>query len=128
MEKVEHPRADKMRKKVYFTSLYPCNRQPEQNDMDEPPSLFMLLNAGTELNRLLDTPFYPALIAQDLPVFFLSKKHFFPKTKSLLFPVNKLVRELSASADDCFEPKGFIISRWNKITVSLKCRDRHKEP
>jgi hypothetical protein len=73
MKKVEHTRAEKMRKKECFTSLQPCDRQSEQNDTDEPPSLFMPINAGTGLNRLLDTPFCPALIAQDLPVFFLSK-------------------------------------------------------
>ena len=142
-----------MQKKECFASLQPCDRQSEQNDTDEPPSLFMPINAGTGLNRLLDTPFCPALIAQDLPVFFLSKNRLSQtpingtlfstplrgrktqeiisnllKSKTFPFPANGCIRELSASADDCFEPKGFIISRRSKITVTLKCRDRHKEP
>ena len=98
-----------MRKKECFTSLQPCDRQSEQNDTDEPPSLFMPINAGTGLNRLLDTPFCPARIAQGLPVFFLSKNRFFPETKTFSFPANRFIRQLPSSADDCYEPEGFII-------------------
>lgn len=109
MKKVEHQRAEKMRKKECFTSLQPCDRQSEQNDTDEPPSLFLPLNAGTGLNRLFATPFCPVLIAQDLQVFFLSKNRLSQKSKILPFPANGCVRELSASADDCFETEGFIV-------------------
>ncbi|MDP3285646.1 MAG: hypothetical protein Q8M56_14540 [Desulfobacterales bacterium] len=98
-----------MKKKICFTSLQPCNRQSEQNDTDEPPSLFMTLNAGTGLNRLFEPPFCHALIAQGLPVFSLSKNHFFPETKTFPFPANRFIKELPASADDCYEPEGFII-------------------
>jgi len=31
------------------------------------------------------------------------------KSKTLPFPANRFIRELSASADDCFETEGFII-------------------
>ena len=143
MKKVDQPRADKMRKKECFASLQPCDRQSGQNDTDEPPSLFMPINAGTGLNRLFETPLSSARIAQYLPLLSPSKNRFFQtqingiffntplrgtlfstpsrgrktqgiisnllKTQILLFPANGSIRELSASADDCFEPEGFII-------------------
>jgi len=134
MKKVEQPRADKMRKKECFSSLKPCDRQSEQNDTDEPPSLFMPINAGTGLNRLFETPLSSVRIAQYLPLLSLSKNRFFQtqmngtlfstlsrgrkmqgiisnllKTQILLFPANRCIRELSASAGDSSEPEGFII-------------------
>ena len=124
MKKVEHQRAEKMRKKECFTSLQPCDRQSEQNDTDEPPSLFLPLNAGTGLNRLFATPFRPALIAQDLQVFFLSKNRLSQKSKTLPFPANGCIRELSTSADDCFETEGFIITPINGTLFSTPLRGR----
>jgi hypothetical protein len=35
-----------------FSSVQSCGSQPEQNETDEPPSLFMPLNAGIGLCRL----------------------------------------------------------------------------
>ena len=109
-----------MRKKECFTSLQPCDRQSEQNDTDEPPSLFVPFSAGTGLNRLFKTPFSTVPVSRDLPMFSLSKKHFFPKIKSFPFPVNKLVRELPESADDCFETEGFILTPINGISKFTK--------
>jgi len=143
MKKVEQTRSEKMRKKECFNSLQPSDRQPDQNDTDEPPSLFMPINAGTGLNRLFEPPSCPDRISQYLPVFFLSKNSLFQtqvngtlfstplrgilfntplrgritqgiissllKTKTLPVPANGCIRELSASADDCFKTEGFII-------------------
>jgi len=98
-----------MRKKECFTSLQPCDRQSEQNDADEPPSLFMPIDAGTGLNRPFQALSSPALINMDLPVFFLSINRFFEQTKTLPFPANRFKRELPESADVFFETEGFIL-------------------
>lgn len=98
-----------MRKNECFTSLQPCDRQSDQNDTDEPPSLSMQFDAGAGLNRLFETPFSPASIAQDLPVFFLPKNRLFQKTETLPFPAKGLIRELHVGSDFCFETAGFII-------------------
>ncbi|OQW97297.1 MAG: hypothetical protein BWK74_06560 [Desulfobacteraceae bacterium A6] len=144
MKKVEQTRSEKMRIKECFNSLQPCDRQPDQNDTDEPPSLFMPINAGTGLNRLFEPPSCPDLISQYLPVFSLSKNSLFQtpvngtlfstplrgrKTQEIIYSLLKTkTMPVPASADDCFKTEGFIISRRSKITVTLKCRDRHKEP
>ncbi|MBU2622586.1 MAG: hypothetical protein KKD92_09750 [Proteobacteria bacterium] len=134
MKKVEQTRSDKMRNKECFTSLQPCDRQPDQNDTDEPPSLFMPINAGTGLNRLFEPPSCPARISQYLPVFSLSKNSLFQtpvngilfntplrgtlcstplrgrKTQGIIYSLLKTkTLPVPASADDCFKTEGFII-------------------
>ena len=109
MKKVEHTRVDKMRRKECFTSVQPCSRQSEQNDTDEPPSLFVQFGACTGLSRLYKIPFSTVPVSRDLPMFSFSKNRFFKNIKTLSYPSKRFVRELSENADDCFETEGFII-------------------
>ncbi len=122
MKSVGHTRADKMRKKECFTSLQPCGRQSEQNDTDEPPSLFATFGAGTGLNRLFKTPFSTFPVSRDLPVFFLLNNRIAERINSSSFTPDRIAGEPSADADGYFETEGFIIrdKRGRIKTIILK--------
>jgi hypothetical protein len=115
MKRVRHIRADKMRKKECFTSLQPCGRQSEQNDTDEPPSLFA---------PFFKTNFSTVPVSRDLPMFSLSKKSITERINSLSFPAYRIAGEPSADADNYFETEGFIIrdkrGRIKTIIFKLK--------
>lgn len=58
-----------------FSSLQSCSCQPEQNETDEPPSLFKPLNAGIGLYGLSQIKTCPFRLSDSRPLLFLSKTH-----------------------------------------------------
>lgn len=67
-----------------FSSIMPCGSQPEQNETDEPPSLFKPLKAGIRLYGLSRINTHPFCLADSRPFLFLSKTHI-PKEEEDFF-------------------------------------------
>jgi len=67
-----------------FSSLPSCINQPEQNETDEPPSLFRHLNAGIGLYGLSRINTRPFRFVNLRSLLFLSKTHI-PKERKYFF-------------------------------------------
>jgi len=120
-----------------FSSVQSCLSQPEQNETDEPPSLFKPLNAGIELygqSRINTRPFR-FVIPRSL--FFLSKTHIPKEGKDSFF--SKLLSELTTESvqrgrislrqtvDYCGElqEEGFIVrDNRGRIKTIIYCKKR----
>lgn len=75
---------EKPRRLPGFSSLQSCLSQPEQNETDEPPSLFKPLKAGIRLYWLSQINTHPFCLANSRPFMFLSKTHI-PKEEEGFF-------------------------------------------
>lgn len=120
-----------------FSSLQSCSSQPEQNETDEPPSLFEPFNAGIGLYGLSRINTRPFRFVNLRSLLFLSKTHMPKERKDFFFAglANELTTEsiqcgrisLQRTVDYCGElqEEGFIVrDNWGRIKTIIFCKKR----
>ena len=118
-----------------FSSLQSCASQPDQNETDEPPSLFESLNAGIGLYGLSRINTRPFRFVNLRSLLFLSKSHMPKERKDPFFAgsADQLTTEFLCSrislqqAADCWElqEEGFIVrDKTGRIKTIIFCKKR----
>ena len=91
-----------------FSSLQSCSSQPEQNETDEPPSLFNPLSADIGLYGLSQINTRPFRLVNSQPLLFLSKMHILKEGKGLfIFATGRRERSV-CNFTNLFDP-----IQWN---------------
>lgn len=119
-----------------FSSLQSCASQPDQNETDEPPSLFEPLNACMGLYGLSQINTRPFRFVNLRSLLFLSKTHMPNERKDLFFAglASELTTEpircgrisLQQNVDCCeLQEEGFIVrDNRGRIKTIIFCKKR----
>ena len=120
-----------------FSSIQSCISQPEQNETDEPPSLFMPSNAGIGLYGLSRINTRPFKFVIPRSLLFLSKMHMPKEGKDFFF--SRLFSELTTESIQCglislrqtvdycgeLQEEGFIVrDNRGRIKTIIFCKKR----